>query len=429
MDLIENWVERLLTDAGVGMTVLPYLKALILLFFLVFVAYLSLVIARLVIKKMSGVFLKTSTKLDDILVEYKIFNKVAHIIPALIVKWLSPIVFSDFDQLLPFIFKITDVYIAIAIVMIIVGFMRGVEFLLSSAPAFRNKPVASYFQLGRILIYIATGIFVLSILMGRSPVYFLSAFGAMTAILLLVFKDTILGLVASVQISSNDMIRVGDWIEMPKFNADGDVLAINLNTVKVKNWDKTVTTVPTYYFITDSFKNWRGMQESGGRRIKRSIYINLRSIKFVDKEMRERFKRFHLIQDFVEGRQKEIEEYNTIHDIDTEVLINGRRMTNVGVFRQYITNFLKTHKGINQNMYILVRQLQPDGNGLPIEIYCFTQSVAWSDYEGVQADVFDHLLAAAKHFDLEVFQNPSGHDIIRAGEYLGSATNGKLLQN
>src|SRR5690606_18092550 len=265
------------------------------------------------------------------------------------------------------------------------------------------------FQLGRILIYIATGILVLSILMGKSPLVFLSAFGALSAALLLVFKDTILGLVASVQISSNDMIRVGDWIEMPKFNADGDVIAINLNTVKIRNWDKTVTTVPTYYFITDSFKNWRGMRETGGRRIKRSIYINLRSIKFVDPEMLERFKRFHLVTDYITTRQKEIEEYNTKYNIDTSTLINGRRMTNIGVFRRYAQTFLEAHPGVNQNLFVLVRQLQPDANGLPLEIYCFTKSVAWADYEGVQADIFDHLLAASSHFDLEVFQNPSGN--------------------
>src|SRR5690606_24553748 len=286
-------------------------------------------------------------------------------------------------------------------------------FLIAS-PVFKNKPIASYFQLTRIIIYIAAGILVLSVLLGRSPVYFLGAFGAMTAILLLIFKDTILGLVASVQISTNDMIRVGDWVEMPKYNADGDVIAINLNTVKIKNWDKTITTVPTYYFISDSFKNWRGMQESGGRRIKRAIYINQSSVKFVDIALREKFKTFHLIKDFVNKRQVEIEQFNKEMGIDNNVLINGRRMTNIGVFRFYVEAYLKNHTAIRQDMSLMVRQLTPTEFGLPIEVYCFTNTIAWVAYEAIQSDIFDHLLAAARHFDLAVFQSPRGSDMRNA---------------
>lgn len=429
---IHNWLTDLLEGIGISGQGIPYLNAAIILFFLTLLAYLSLVISKqVIIRLLHSFFLRTKTKWDDLLIEYKIFNGLAHIVPALIIKAGAPIAFADFVNLLPFVLKITDIYILIALAMLILSFLKAMEHHLSALTIFKDKPISSYFQLARIIFYIGTGILVLSILMGKSPLVFLSAFGAMTAILLLVFKDTILGLVASVQISSNDMFRVGDWVEMPKFNADGDVLAINLNTVKIRNWDKTITTVPTYYFITDSFKNWRGMQESGGRRIMRSIYINMRSIKFVDKALRERIERFHLIKDFVDERQKEIEEYNATHNVDTETLINGRRMTNVGVFRQYITAFLKNKKGINQNMYMLVRQLQPDSNGLPIQLYCFTESVAWIDYESVQADVFDHLLAAAKYFDLEVFQNPSGNDITLLGEQLSPQTpktNGSQLK-
>lgn len=279
---------------------------------------------------------------------------------------------------------------------------------------FADKPIASYFQLIRIIIYIGTGILVLSVLLGKSPLYFLSAFGAMTAIILLIFKDTILGLVASVQISSNDMVRVGDWVEMPKFNADGDVIAINLNTVKVRNWDKTVTTVPTYFFITDSFKNWRGMQESGGRRIKRALNINVRTIRFVDPETRERYKKIYLIRDFVTRRQEDIEKYNAEHNLDTSVLINGRRMTNIGVFRHYVEAYLKNHKRIRQDMTLLVRQLPLGAEGVPIEVYCFTNTTAWAEFEEIQSDIFDHLLSAAASFDLEIYQQPSGSDITTA---------------
>lgn len=419
MDEIQIWIDDVLKSGGIATDWLPYLRFIIWSIALVLIASLSLLTTkRFVIKLLHRIFLRTSTRWDDMLIEHKIFENLAHIVPAIITKLLAPVVFADFDTLRPFIIKITDIYILIVLMMVIIAFMRGVEVLLSSSPAFKDKPVASYFQLTRLIIYIATAILALSIFMGQSPVVLLSAFGAMTAIIMLIFKDTILGLVASIQISTNDMVRVGDWVEMPKFNADGDVIAINLNTIKIKNWDQTVTSVPTYYFISDSFKNWRGMEESGGRRIMRSLYINLSSIKFVDTAMRERFERFHLIKDFVTDRQQDIELYNSMHSIDTEELINGRRMTNVGVFRQYIETFLKSHKSIRQDMTLMVRQMQPEVNGLPLQIYCFTSSTAWIDYEQIQADIFDHLLAAAKGFDLEVFQQPSGNDLALAGEKL-----------
>jgi miniconductance mechanosensitive channel len=210
------------------------------------------------------------------------------------------------------------------------------------------------------------------------------------------------------------MVRVGDWVEMPKFNADGDVIAINLNTVKVQNFDRTITSIPTYYFITDSFKNWRGMQESGGRRIKRSVYLNVHSIKFVDPDTRERYKRYNLLTDFVTQRQKEIEEYNRLSNIDTSELINGRRMTNLGVFRKYVEFYLQNHPRIRPDMTIMVRQLSIDDKGVPMEVYCFTNTTVWTEYESIQADIFDHLLAAAVFFDLELFQQPSGRDISRS---------------
>jgi miniconductance mechanosensitive channel len=216
------------------------------------------------------------------------------------------------------------------------------------------------------------------------------------------------------------MVRVGDWVEMPKYNADGDVLAINLNTVKVANWDKTITTIPTHYFITDSFKNWRGMQESGGRRIKRTLQINTATIRFVNAELRESFKKIHLISDYISERQLEIEAFNTSQSFDTDTLINGRRMTNIGVFRNYIQAYLRKHPGINQDMTLLVRQMDSTQHGLPIEIYCFTSSVQWAVYEEVQSDIFDHLFAAARHFDLDIFQSPSGADITKAAGSLRS---------
>ena len=415
MQYIKNMIDSLLNNWGVSHEIIIHLRLLILLVILILLSYLAFWITKkVVINYIYKIIRHTPVKWDDILADQHTFNGLAHIIPAVIVKVAAPVVFSDHSGFLPFIYKLTDSYLVIVGLILILSVLKVIEFRLSKTAAFREKPITSYFQLIRIILYLATGILILSILLAKSPLYFLCAFGAMTAILLLIFKDTILGLVASVQISSNDMVRVGDWIEMPKFNADGDVLAINLNTVKVQNFDRTITTIPTYYFISDSFKNWRGMVESGGRRIKRAIYINAQSIRFVDPDTRERYKKFNLLTEYINKRQKEIEEYNANNNIDTSILINGRRMTNIGVFRHYVENYLKNHPRISKEMTLMVRQLAIEDRGVPIEIYCFTNTTKWTEYESIQADVFDHVLSAAGFFDLEIFQQPSGKDISNA---------------
>lgn len=420
-DYMEHWVDQLLINAGVSEEWTIYLRLASLLTALLFISVLGYYFTKkIIISYIYKLVRKSPIKWDDILADNQVFNNVAHIVPAIFVRILAPNIFSDFIFILPFIIKLTDVYLLVVSMTVVFAVLKVAEFGLSSHPAFKDKPLTSYFQLNRIILYIATGILALSILLGKSPLYFLSAFGAMTAILLLIFKDTILGLVASVQMSSNDMVRVGDWVEMPKFNADGDVIAINLNTVKVQNWDKTITTIPTFYFITDSFKNWRGMVQSGGRRIKRSIYVDTHSIRFVDPSMREEFKKIHLVREHISDRQKEIEKYNSDNQIDTSVLINGRRMTTIGVFRKYIENYLMKHPGINKEMMIMVRQLAAEDRGIPLEIYCFTTTTAWLAYESIQGDVFDHLYAAAKFFGIEIFQQPSGTDIKGGFEQIGS---------
>ena len=411
IDHLETWIELLLINTGVSSEIAPFLRLLIFLLILALVTWISFIITKLFINSyVYKIFKKTAAKWDDLLADKNVLNNVAHIIPAILVRLLAPTIFHDFENLLPFIIKITDSYVIVVGTMILVSMLKVGEYALSSNQSFKDKPVSSYFQLARILLYIATAILILSVLLGKSPIYFLSAFGALSAIILLIFKDTILGLVASVQIASNDMVRLGDWVEMPKFNADGDIIGINLNTVKVQNWDKTITTIPTYFFITDSFKNWRGMVESGGRRIKRSIFINSHSIKFVDSVKRQEFVKYHLISDYINNRQSEIEKYNEINKIDTSILINGRRMTNIGVFRKYIESYLISHPSIRNDMIIMVRQLKIDDRGIPLEIYCFTKTTSWLEYETIQADIFDHLLSSAKFFDLEIFQQPSGDD-------------------
>ncbi|MDD4208714.1 MAG: mechanosensitive ion channel [Bacteroidales bacterium] len=412
MNSLFEWIDTLLASSNIDYGSIPYLRLLILFVSLIIISIICFYITKYAIIHTLYKFIRrTSIKWDDLLVEYKTFDNVAHLIPAIIVKQTTPLILIDFEKLIPFITKLTDIYIIIAILIIVLSFLKASEHIIRKSPIFINKPITSYFQLIRIILYIIIAILIISIFIEQSPLYLLSAFGAMSAILLLIFKDTILGLVASVQISSNDMVRPGDWIEMPKFNANGEVLTINLNTVKVENWDKTITTIPTYFFISDSFKNWRGMQQSGGRRINRAIHINTRSVKFIDVTLKKRLTKVQLIHDYLLDREKEINAYNEEHCIDTSELINGRRMTNVGVFRQYIEYYLRNHPHIRKDMTLMVRQLDFTERGLPIELYCFTATTEWLKYEQIQADIFDHLLAATRFFDLEIFQPPSGEDI------------------
>ncbi|MDD3077583.1 MAG: mechanosensitive ion channel [Paludibacter sp.] len=426
IDSIENWTEKLLTNSGISGEWAMYLRLLIFIILLLLVSGIAFFITKqIIVRYIYKTVKKSPVKWDDVLADQKVFNNVSHVVPALIIRLLAPVIFTDFQSVLPLVIKITDSYIIIVGMTIVFALLKVGEFALSAQPTFKDKPLTSYFQLIRIILYIATGILVLSVIFGKSPVYFLSAFGAMTAILLLIFKDTILGLVASVQMSSNDMVRVGDWVEMPKFNADGDVIAINLNTVKVQNWDKTITTIPTYYFITDSFKNWRGMVQSGGRRIKRSVFIDSHSVRFVDSDTRQKYLKFQLVSEYIESRQKEIEKFNTEHEIDTTVLINGRRMTNLGVFRQYVEAYLKHHPMIKKDMTIMVHQLATEDRGIPLEVYCFTSTTDWLEYESIQADIFDHLFAAIQYFDLGIFQQPGGKDIQLAFRGFNQTLNGK----
>jgi miniconductance mechanosensitive channel len=419
MHFIEQELEQVLTRLGIESEIAIYLRLLSLVLLLSVVALTAFWITkRIVIIYIYKIIRKSPVTWDDVFADQQVFNNVAHAVPALIIRSFSQFIFRDFDFILPNLIKVTDAYLILVFMTILISVFKVLEFALSRQPAFQDKPISSYFQLVRIVIYIGSGILVLSVILGESPLYFLSAFGAMTAIVLLIFKDTILGLVASVQMSSNDMVRVGDWVEMPKFNADGDVIAINLNTVKIQNWDRTITTIPTYYFITDSFKNWRGMVESGGRRIKRALYINSNSVQFVSAEMREQYKQYQLIAEYVIQRQSEIEQHNQQHNIDTSILINGRRMTNIGVFRKYVEMYLRNHPLVHQQMTILVRQMAMEDSGIPIEIYCFTRTTAWSEYEAIQADIFDHLLAAVEYFGLDVFQKPAGNDIVEAVKQL-----------
>ncbi|MCA1768235.1 MAG: mechanosensitive ion channel family protein, partial [Idiomarina sp.] len=285
-------------------------------------------------------------------------------------------------------------------------------------PDAHEKPIKGYLQIAKIVVYVIATILIIASLLDRSPVILLSGIGAMGAVALLVFQDTLLSLVASIQLSSNDMLRVGDWIEMPQLNADGDVIDVALHTVRVQNWDKTITNIPTKRLISESFKNWRGMQESGGRRIKRSLYIDQNSIHFLSAEQKTKLKRFSLLHEYLEQKEKDISEWNSGLEQKGLDPINGRQVTNIGTFRAYVKQYLKSRPDVHQGLTLMVRQLGPGPQGLPIEVYCFSNDTAWETYEGIQSDIFDHLFAILPQFDLQVYQETSGQDVRMAVQQL-----------
>jgi miniconductance mechanosensitive channel len=300
---------------------------------------------------------RTKTVWDDALLSTGVINAIALFVPVVVLEHIAPIVFDHLPEALPYIDGMTTIFIVFALAYIVASVMNAINDILSANSDFNDKPIGSFTQLGKILSYAVAIILAISIVIGKSPIYLLSGIGAIAAVILLVFKDSILGFVASVQLSANNMVHVGDWVTVPKYNADGDVLEINLTTIKVQNFDKTITTIPTYAFVADSFTNWRGMEQSQGRRIKRAVHIQISSIRFCNSEMIKRFQMFQLVEDYITERQKEIEDYNISHKHDTSVLVNGRKLTNIGVFQVYLENYLKANPAINKEMTVMVRQL------------------------------------------------------------------------
>ena len=347
---------------------------------------------------------------DDKLVERQVFQKLSHIVPAIIIYYGAN-VYADFPVAKLLIEKAAVIYILLVVLSALNAFINALNDIYNTYEISKTRPIKGILQVIKIIIFFIGAILLIATLINQNPFILLGGLGALSAVLLLVFQNSILGLVAGIQLSANDMVRVGDWIEMPKYNADGDVIEITLTTVKVQNWDKTITMIPAAAFISDSFKNWRGMQESGGRRIKRSVYIDVTSIQFCTEEMLERFKKIHLLKDYIERKEQELEAYNREHNIDPSSKVNGRRLTNIGTYRVYIQNYLQNHPHIHKGLTTMVRQLAAREYGLPLEIYCFTNDVRWTVYESIQSDIFDHIFAVAPEFGLRVFQNPSGHDM------------------
>ena len=360
-----------------------------------------------IINKMIG---KTSTKLDDVLVRRNLFNRIALLVPVIVIYKLIPTALKDLPNINEIILTGCLIYAVFIIVLIIDTLINSTVEIYYRSSRYRQLPVKSLSQVCKLIVYFLAIILIVSLIIGESPIKLFAGLGAMAAVLMFVFKDPILGFVAGIQLSSNKMVRVGDWVEIPQHNANGDILEIGLTTVKVRNFDNTTTTVPTQSLINDSFKNWRGMQESQGRRIKRSIYIDINSVGFCSEERLERFSKIQYISEYIQAKQNELSEYNTEKEYDLSTTANGRRFTNVGTFRAYIEAYLARHPNINQNLTVLVRQLEPNQNGLPIQIYAFSSEKDWGKYEAIQADIFDHLIAVAQEFDLKIFQQPSGND-------------------
>ena len=361
---------------------------------------------KVIISLLTRMFRKTRTQLDDILVSHNIFNRLSYMVPTLI--------FYNFAYAAPqftiMIQRVSLTLMAIAGLLVINSFINVLRDIYKQTKYHERLDINSYLQITKLIINILGSVVIVGIIINKDTTLLLSGLGAMTAVVMLIFKDTILSLVASLQISSNDLFKIGDWVEAPQFSADGDVVDIGLHAVKIQNWDKTISVIPTHKLIDSTFKNWRGMSESGGRRIKRSLFIDMNSIRLCSEEMLQKFKRFEVLGEYIDRKQKDVVEHNKSNQIDTSELINGRSITNVGTFRAYIEAYLHNNSKIHPEMTFLIRQLEPTSRGLPIQIYVFTNDTDWIRYEGIQADIFDHLLAVIPEFGLKVFQSPTGKD-------------------
>jgi len=398
-DAVEPYVGAEFSDATAG--------ALVAVATLIAVIILQQIAKRIVVGIATKAANRTRTKWDDFLVQRRFFGRLSHLGPVLAIFYSKEFFPPEWTE---YVDRIALAYLALIATMAVISVLNVLIDIYGTLEVAKSNPIKGFVQGAKLFVYLVGGVFLLSAAMGESPWRLVAGIGAITAVLLLVFKDTILGLVASFQILANDLLNLNDWIEMPKYGADGDVMDISLTTVKVRNFDNTITTIPTYAIISDSFKNWRGMQLSGGRRIKRSINIDATSVTFLTPEQLDRFEKFDLLKDYITDRQQEVSTYNDEHNINTDEVINGRRLTNFGTFRTYVKAYLHSHSKISEHMTFLVRQLPPSSEGIPLEIYVFSVDKRWVQYEEIQADIFDHILAVVPEFGLRVFQNPTGAD-------------------
>lgn len=407
LDVLTNWI----IDQGLEVTMANYLARGLILILIITLSFIAYLLAKhFILKALTAIISRTDTQWDDMILKKKVFNRLAHLAPGIVIYMLIPAPFEGYDWLIGLCTGIAAIYIIVMGILALDAFLNAALDIYRTYEISNRIPIKGFIQIFKLLIYFTGGIFIISILLNKTPMILFSSLGALTAVLMFIFKDAILGFVAGIQLSANRMVANGDWIEMPKYGADGDIIEIALTTVKVQNWDKTITTIPTYALITDSFKNWRGMSESEGRRIKRSISIDLNTIQFCDDDMLDRFSKIQYISDYIDEKKKEIVEINNRAKVDNSSIVNGTRMTNIGTFRAYVKAYLLNHPMIHQGMTLLVRQLAPTEHGLPIEIYVFSKDKVWANYESIVADIFDHILAVVPEFELRVFQDPSGMD-------------------
>ncbi|HKL34721.1 MAG TPA: mechanosensitive ion channel family protein [Salegentibacter sp.] len=404
--------ETFLIDQGVNPTVALYLNLLLnILVLILIIVGVNYLIKTFVIEAFKSFSNKTTTSFDDFLIKTKFPKYIGQILPLIIIYFTVPYILQEFPLAVKAFYYVIDIYIIFLIVWIIRSILRGTKAYLRTLESFHDKPVESYIQVIMIIVWLFALLFIVAEITGKDVLNFIISLGAASAILLLIFKDTILGFVASIQVSVNDIVRIGDWITFSKYGADGTVTEITLATVRVQNFDNTFTSIPTYSLISESFQNWRGMQESPGRRIKRSVFIKQNSVKFITSEDLNKYKNIQLISSYLEDRQNEINEYNTTHEIDVKLPLNGRNQTNLGIFRKYIDTYLNNHSAVHKEMYIIVRHLQPTEHGIPLEVLCFSRDKRWENFEYITADIFDHIIAAVSYFDLQLFEAPSGDDI------------------
>ncbi len=421
MDSIQQWLSHLLVKWGIINDTASHVDNIIILGIIILLAFLVDYICRyFFLNAFRRIARKTKNEWDDLIVDRKVINKLMHIIPAVLIYALLPIAFpqSGYAEILDFLLRMCMIYIIAVSLRFINASLTLLHEVYSMQDKKGNKSIKGFVQIIQVALWFIGAIIVIGILINKSPTTLFAGLGASAAILTLVFKDTIVGFVAGIQLFANDMLRPGDWITMDKYAADGTVIDVTLHAIKVRNFDKTITTIPPYALVNDSFQNWRGMFDSGGRRIKRSVFIDMNSVKFCTPEMLEKFRKISLLSDYLNNKEKELNEYNETHHIDSSVWVNGRRQTNLGVFRAYLASYLKHHPHVHREFYCMVRHLQPTEKGIPIELYFFSTITDWVTYEGIQADVFDHVLAVIPEFELSVFQNVSGSDLRQIGKEL-----------
>ncbi|NND12234.1 MAG: mechanosensitive ion channel [Flavobacteriaceae bacterium] len=405
---MEHIVYDYLLEAGLTETLAKYLNMIALLIALLVVVFLvDFVIRKLLVTAFTRLASKTKSIADDILVKNKVPRNVAHIVPLIIAIKFIPVVLYDFSYLENIVEKGLQLFGIVLTLWIVRSILQTLRDFFKTIPGLKDKPIDSYIQVFMIFAWVAGFMFAFALISGVPLLTFLAALGTASAVFILVFRDTILGFVASIQVSINDMVRIGDWITFEKYGADGTVTEINLSTVKVQNFDKTITTIPTYALISDSFKNWRGMEEADGRRIKRALKIKLDSVKYLNDNDIDGLKKIDLISAYLTQKQSDINDFNAAHNIDKSLPINGRNLTNLGVFRKYMQTYIEGHSAINKDMIIMVRQLEPTAQGVPLQIYAFSSDKRWQNYEFIMADIFDHMIAAVAYFDLEIFEFPS----------------------